>query len=120
MFRPAALSLNHASSPRRAKPAILCTLFIVTLYGDMVEPRGRLWMGNIVETYVTVGISETLVRTAADSSRQPRGKGGRHDDTDVRAGPRSRTRRNPLEHKAVERIRPEMDRRWAAKEMHAG
>lgn len=39
--------------------------FIVTLYGDVVEPRGgRLWMGNIVETCRTVGISETLVRTA--------------------------------------------------------
>ncbi|MGX7705695.1 PaaX family transcriptional regulator C-terminal domain-containing protein [Methylobacterium sp. Gmos1] len=39
--------------------------FIVTLYGDVVEPRGgRLWMGNIVEICRTVGISETLVRTA--------------------------------------------------------
>lgn len=39
--------------------------FIVTLYGDVVEPRGgRLWMGNIVETCRMVGISETLVRTA--------------------------------------------------------
>lgn len=39
--------------------------FIVTLYGDVVEPRGgRLWMGNIVETCRRVGISETLVRTA--------------------------------------------------------
>ncbi|ACL58280.1 PaaX family transcriptional regulator C-terminal domain-containing protein [Methylobacterium nodulans] len=39
--------------------------FIVTLYGDVVEPRGgRLWMGNIVDTCEAVGISETLVRTA--------------------------------------------------------
>ncbi|MCF4129950.1 PaaX family transcriptional regulator C-terminal domain-containing protein [Methylobacterium sp. SyP6R] len=39
--------------------------FIVTLYGDVVEPRGgRLWMGNIVEIGRMVGISETLVRTA--------------------------------------------------------
>lgn len=39
--------------------------FIVTLYGDVVEPRGgRLWMGNIIETCASVGISETLVRTA--------------------------------------------------------
>lgn len=39
--------------------------FIVTLYGDVVEPRGgRLWMGNIVEACEAVGISETLVRTA--------------------------------------------------------
>jgi phenylacetic acid degradation operon negative regulatory protein len=39
--------------------------FIVTLYGDVVEPRGgRLWIGNIIETCAEVGISETLVRTA--------------------------------------------------------
>lgn len=39
--------------------------FIVTLYGDVVEPRGLpLWMGNIIEICGTVGISETLVRTA--------------------------------------------------------
>ncbi|MGL4325406.1 MAG: PaaX family transcriptional regulator C-terminal domain-containing protein [Beijerinckiaceae bacterium] len=39
--------------------------FIVTLYGDVVEPRGgRLWVGNIIETCAAVGISETLVRTA--------------------------------------------------------
>lgn len=39
--------------------------FIVTIYGDVVEPRGgRLWIGNIIETCASVGISETLVRTA--------------------------------------------------------
>lgn len=39
--------------------------FIVTIYGDAVEPRGgRLWMGNLIETCGAVGISETLVRTA--------------------------------------------------------
>lgn len=39
--------------------------FIVTLYGDVVEPRGgRLWMGNVIESCAMVGISETLVRTA--------------------------------------------------------
>lgn len=39
--------------------------FIVTLYGDVVEPRGgRLWMGNVIATCALVGISETLVRTA--------------------------------------------------------
>lgn len=39
--------------------------FIVTIYGDAVEPRGaRLWMGNLIETCAAVGISETLVRTA--------------------------------------------------------
>jgi len=44
--------------------------FIVTLYGDVVEPRGgRLWMGNIIETCASMGISETLVRTAVSVSR---------------------------------------------------
>ena len=39
--------------------------FIVTLYGDAVEPRGGLlWMGTLVEVCGLVGISETRVRTA--------------------------------------------------------
>lgn len=39
--------------------------FIVTLYGDAVVPRGgEVWIGTIIETCATVGISETLVRTA--------------------------------------------------------
>jgi phenylacetic acid degradation operon negative regulatory protein len=39
--------------------------FIVTLYGDVVEPRGGLlWMGTLVEVCALVGISETRVRTA--------------------------------------------------------
>ena len=39
--------------------------FIVTLYGDVVEPRGGLlWMGTLVEVCGLVGISETRVRTA--------------------------------------------------------
>lgn len=39
--------------------------FIVTLYGDVVVPRGNeVWIGNIIETCAEVGISETLVRTA--------------------------------------------------------
>lgn len=39
--------------------------FIVTLYGDVVEPRGGvLWMGNVIETCAMVGISENPVRTA--------------------------------------------------------
>lgn len=38
---------------------------IVTLYGDVVVPRGgEVWMGAIVETCGGLGISETLVRTA--------------------------------------------------------
>lgn len=40
--------------------------FIVTLYGDVVVPRGgSLWVGNVIEACARVGISETLVRTAA-------------------------------------------------------
>lgn len=39
--------------------------FIVTIYGDVVEPRGGVvWTGNLIETCSAVGISETLVRTA--------------------------------------------------------
>ena len=39
--------------------------FIVTIYGDVVEPRGgRLWMGALIEICARVGISESLVRTA--------------------------------------------------------
>ncbi|MCB1390996.1 MAG: PaaX family transcriptional regulator [Rhodobacteraceae bacterium] len=39
--------------------------FIVTLYGDAVVPRGgEVWIGTIIETCASVGISETLVRTA--------------------------------------------------------
>jgi phenylacetic acid degradation operon negative regulatory protein len=39
--------------------------FIVTVYGDVVEPRGGvLWMGTLIDICGTVGLSETLVRTA--------------------------------------------------------
>lgn len=39
--------------------------FIVTLYGDVVAPRGgELWMGNIIEACAGVGIGESRVRTA--------------------------------------------------------
>ena len=39
--------------------------FIVTLYGDVVAPRGgELWTGSIVETLGGLGIAETRVRTA--------------------------------------------------------
>jgi phenylacetic acid degradation operon negative regulatory protein len=39
--------------------------FIVTLYGDVVVPRGgTLWIGNVIETCAEVGINESLVRTA--------------------------------------------------------
>jgi len=39
--------------------------FIVTVYGDVVVPRGEvLWMGSLIEICSRVGISENLVRTA--------------------------------------------------------
>lgn len=39
--------------------------FIVTIYGDVVEPRGgTLWMGTLIEVCADHGISEGLVRTA--------------------------------------------------------
>ncbi len=39
--------------------------FIVTLYGDVVEPRGgMLWMGTLIECCAAHGLNESLVRTA--------------------------------------------------------
>ena len=39
--------------------------FIVTIYGDVVVPRGGvLWTGTLIELCGEVGISESLVRTA--------------------------------------------------------
>lgn len=57
--------------PDRSVAALLANLplragaFIVTLFGDVVVPRGgEVWIGNIIDTCASVGISETLVRTA--------------------------------------------------------
>lgn len=53
------LTSTHGGSIPRA-PA-----FIVTLYGDAIEPRGgTLWMGDLVSCCAEQGISESLVRTA--------------------------------------------------------
>lgn len=39
--------------------------FIVTIYGDLVVPRGGvLWTGTLIELCAEVGINESLVRTA--------------------------------------------------------
>ncbi len=39
--------------------------FIVTVYGDVVVPRGGvLWTGTLIETCLGVGLNESLVRTA--------------------------------------------------------
>lgn len=41
------------------------TTFIVSIYGDVVAPRGEvLWMGNVIALCAGVGISESLARTA--------------------------------------------------------
>ncbi len=38
---------------------------IVTIYGDVVVPRGGvLWMGTLIEVGAALGLSETLIRTA--------------------------------------------------------
>lgn len=49
----------------RASQRLGAASFIVTIYGDVIEPRGGLlWMGTLIELCARVGISETLVRTA--------------------------------------------------------
>lgn len=49
----------------RAAFPVSAAPFVVTLYGDVVAPRGgEIWTGNIVETLATVGIGESRVRTA--------------------------------------------------------
>ena len=41
------------------------TSFIVTLYGDLVEPRGgTIWMGSVIDICAAVGLTETHVRTS--------------------------------------------------------
>ncbi|MDF0600422.1 PaaX family transcriptional regulator C-terminal domain-containing protein [Psychromarinibacter sp. C21-152] len=48
---------------RRTPPR--ASAFIVTIYGDVVEPRGgALWIGTLIECCADHGISESLVRTA--------------------------------------------------------
>jgi phenylacetic acid degradation operon negative regulatory protein len=52
------LSSTEFDPPRAAA-------FIVTVYGDLVEPRGGvLWMGSLIALCAQAGLSETLVRTA--------------------------------------------------------
>ena len=39
--------------------------FIVTVFGDVIAPRGgEVWIGNLIEFCAPFGISETLIRTA--------------------------------------------------------
>ncbi|MBW8318859.1 MAG: hypothetical protein K0M49_21810 [Arenimonas sp.] len=51
--------------PQHQGLTIRAPAMIVTIYGDIVVPRGGvLWMGTLVEICARLGISETLVRTA--------------------------------------------------------
>ncbi len=53
------MTLAPSSDPPRA------TAFIVTVYGDVADPRGgSLWMGTLIDICAAVGLSETVVRTA--------------------------------------------------------
>lgn len=48
-----------------SQDTITAASFIVTLYGDVVEPRGGvLWMGSMIQACQTVDITENQVRTA--------------------------------------------------------
>ena len=50
--------------------------FVVTLYGDVVAPRGgELWTGNIVETLATVGIGELARADGAEPAGRRREAG---------------------------------------------
>ena len=52
------------TSPARHDPP-RAGAFIVTVYGDVVEPRGGvLWMGSLIAICAEAGLSESLVRTA--------------------------------------------------------
>ncbi|MFH5774153.1 PaaX family transcriptional regulator C-terminal domain-containing protein [Paracoccus sp. NGMCC 1.201697] len=64
--------------------ALRSASFIVTVYGDVVVPRGGvLWTGTLIEICKRVGISESLVRTAVSRLVAARRLSG------VRAGRRS-------------------------------
>lgn len=60
--RAAAQRLVHEVLSRYS---ISAAAFIVTLYGDVVEPRGGvLWMGSMIHASQAVNITENQVRTA--------------------------------------------------------
>lgn len=62
---PSAMRITGTLSDIQAGLAVRAPAMIVTIYGDIVVPRGGvLWMGTLVEICAGLGISETLVRTA--------------------------------------------------------
>jgi len=57
--------LNVQAADIAAGLRLNAAAFIVTIYGDVVVPRGGvLWTGSLIELCAQVGISESLVRTA--------------------------------------------------------
>nr|WP_319383751.1 PaaX family transcriptional regulator C-terminal domain-containing protein [uncultured Roseibium sp.] len=57
--------IDQLLQPPRGEYVPRAPAFIVTLYGDAIEPRGgTLWMGDLVSCCAEQGISESLVRTA--------------------------------------------------------
>lgn len=55
----------HPSILPLFEPSPRCASFIVTIYGDVVEPRGGiLWMGNLIDLCAVAGLNESLVRTS--------------------------------------------------------
>ncbi|NML74808.1 PaaX family transcriptional regulator [Rhizobium sp. S-51] len=60
-----AVGVSEALSHIRQQFEVRASAMIVTIYGDIVVPRGGvLWMGTLVEICARLGISESLVRTA--------------------------------------------------------
>lgn len=56
---------NPAIAPLMEGLPLTAAAFIVTVYGDVVMPRGEvLWMGSLIRLCGQIGISENLVRTA--------------------------------------------------------
>jgi phenylacetic acid degradation operon negative regulatory protein len=62
MTAPALAALIADFTVRRALRA---GSFIVTVYGDVILPRGgSVWIGNVIATCAQVGINESQSRTA--------------------------------------------------------
>lgn len=62
---PATHDLPEVVQRILSAPSPKAASLIVTIYGDVVEPRGgTLWMGTLIECCARHGISESLVRTA--------------------------------------------------------
>lgn len=55
----------HRPANLKITPPLRAGSFIVTLFGDVVAPRGGdIWIGDIIAFCAPFGISETLIRTA--------------------------------------------------------